>query len=123
MALEVYAPLGISLGAWVYSRNRGKTMVLDNGAEGFSPAEFKYDYDDAYEFNKRTDNRFEAVLISGAGLEFTWKAFSVFGEFRYNYSFTDLQKKYVKRGLVPQMNDTWTVSAGLSVNPEYWRKK
>jgi hypothetical protein len=123
-SLEFYALTGVSVGAWRCSIRKGRQQRVDNGIQGLTTGyETQADYTDNYSFSNERDNRFEAAYIAGAGVEFSIKAFSVFTEFRYNLGLTDLQKRYVQHGFVPAMNDTWTLTAGITVNPDYWRNK
>jgi hypothetical protein len=106
--LRLYINGGGFLGVWAASHEKGE--ILD------STDIVIYKYDEDYEFEDRRDNRFEAGLAGGAGIQYDIRWLSVFAEWRYNYGLTDLQKQY-QYDLPPQINDTWTVQLGILVNP------
>jgi hypothetical protein len=68
-------------------------------------------------FDEKRDNRFDGGFLAGFGVQFDLKAFGVFVECRYNYSFSDLQKQYQEHGFTPQKNGTWSIQAGILINP------
>jgi hypothetical protein len=115
--LRLFANAGFFMGVWVYSREQGMAPILADANPLYGTATAAYEYDTLYTFDERRDNRFDAGFLAGFGAQFDVKAFSVFAEGRYNYAFTDLQKQYQKYDFAPQMNDTWSVQAGILINP------
>jgi hypothetical protein len=114
-----YLCTGFWLGSWLSGRDEGRGLLQQNGVQGITAGDNQLtaNYDSEYQFDKHRDNRFDAGYIAGAGLQMDLSGFNVFTEFRYNYSFTDLQKKYANHGFSPKMNDTWTLSAGILLCP------
>ena len=101
--LRGFVNAGVYAGAWLYSHREGYSLgVADNTL---------YPYDEAVPFDRRRDNRFEAGLLAGAGLEYkVSRHIGVFAEARYLYGLTDMQKQYI--GQIPRYNNTWIVQAG-----------
>ena len=101
--LRGFVSAGVYAGAWLYSHREGYSLgVADNTL---------YPYDEAVPFDRRRDNRFEAGLLAGAGLEYkVSRHVGVFVEARYLYGLTDMQKQYI--GQIPRYNNTWIVQAG-----------
>jgi hypothetical protein len=58
------------------------------------------------------DNRFDAGLCFGAGLEYNWKALSFFAEWRYNYTLTNMSGAPASVRM-PRVNEGWTLQAGV----------
>jgi hypothetical protein len=110
-AVKLYACIGVWLGAWLAGRDNYAFVNLANNNQVTS-------VDAAYKFDSSRDNRFDSGLIAGSGLEFDWRYLGFFTEFRYNYGFTDLQKRYAEYGFVPHINDTWTLCAGIMLRPQ-----
>jgi hypothetical protein len=113
--LRLFANAGFFLGYWVASHEKGKNIPLDQTMS--DPLGTYYEYDEDYQFDDRRDSRFDGGLVAGAGLEYRFRRFSVFTEWRLNYSLSDLQKPYMKHDFPPQMNDTWTLHLGILINP------
>jgi hypothetical protein len=115
--LRLFVNAGFFMGAWVYSREQGMAPILQDTNPLYGTSTDTSAYDTPYTFDERRDNRFDAGFLAGFGAQFDFKAFSVFAECRFNYAFTDLQKQYQKYDFAPQMNDTWSVQAGILINP------
>jgi hypothetical protein len=116
--LRLFVNAGFFMGAWVYSREKGVAPVLENAYPGYEQINADtWEYDTPYTFDEKRDNRFDGGFLAGFGVQFDLKAFGVFAECRYNYSFSDLQKQYQEHSFAPQKNDTWSVQAGLLINP------
>jgi hypothetical protein len=113
--LRLFVNGGFFLGVWVASHQEGRTRPLDQTSS--DPFGLFYEYDEDYQFDDRRDSRFDGGLAAGAGLQYETGGFSVFTEWRYNYSLSDLQKPYQARDFSPQMNDTWTIQLGVLINP------
>jgi hypothetical protein len=109
--LRLFVNGGFFLGVWVTSHENGRTLSLSD------PRGAYYEYDEDYEFDERRDSRFDGGLTAGAGVQYEFRWFGVFAEWRYNYSLSDLQKPYQKQDFSPLMNDTWTVQLGIMINP------
>jgi hypothetical protein len=109
-AFSLFANTGAYLGVWAASRRQGREVIL--------PGKLEYaaaDYDEYYEFDGRYDNRFNAGLLLGLGVQYNFKPVSVFLEWRYNYGLTDLHKQ-IQLNQIPYMNDTWTINTGVMFN-------
>jgi hypothetical protein len=113
--LRVFANAGGWLGVWAASHIKGTAQTTT--ADAYDPATsyLYYDYDEDVEFDSRRDNRFDAGLIIGGGLQYSLKICTFNVECRYYYTLTDLQKGYM-RDLVPQMNDAIVVQTGVVLN-------
>jgi hypothetical protein len=113
--LRLFANAGFFLGFWAASHEMGRSLPLPQTPS--DPPGTYYEYDEDYQFDDRRDNRFDGGLAVGAGVQYEIRWFSVFTEWRFNYSLSDLQKPYQKYGFSPQMNDTWTLHLGILFNP------
>jgi hypothetical protein len=125
--LRVFANGGGWIGVWALSHEKGQVLndtlypsylTIDVSALGNPSTSFDHKRD----FNSRTDNRFDGGLMFGAGLQYDIKYISFFAEWRYDYSLTDMVKKYEKYDHVPYMNTTWTISGGILVNLGIFRR-
>jgi hypothetical protein len=101
--LKLYASTGAWLGVWLSSWNN----VSPDGLGGNSGKN---------QFDKSKDNRLDAGYIAGTGLEFDFGVLGIFVECRYNYSFTNFQKKNATEPN-PKKNNTWTFFVGLNFRP------
>jgi hypothetical protein len=110
--VSVFANGGGYAGFWAASHRKGRAITMTAVQ---TLADWAVDYDEYYAFDERYDNRFDAGLLLGLGVQYDFKPVSVFVEWRYNYSLTDLHKQ-MQRNQVPSMNDTWTVHAGVLFN-------
>jgi hypothetical protein len=115
--LRLFVNAGFVMGAWVDSREKGRAPILPDTHPLYGSSADTAAYDTVYTFDERRDNRFDAGFLAGFGAQFDLQAFSVFTECRYNYAFTSLQKQYQEHAFAPQMNDTWSVRAGILINP------
>ncbi len=113
--LRGFCTLGGFVGFWTGSHIKG--LTLDNDI-------IPYHYNEKFSFDKRRDNRVEAGLAAGAGLEYNLKNFCTFVvEGRFYYGLTDLQKNYMIQQ-IPRYNSTITVQAGVHFNiARYFQKK
>jgi hypothetical protein len=109
---SLFASGGGYLGFWADSHRKGRAITLTTAT---AMADKAVDYDEGHEFDERYDNRFDAGALLGLGVQYNFKPVSVFAEWRYNYSLSDLHKQ-TQRNQVPYMNDTWTVHAGVLFN-------
>jgi hypothetical protein len=110
--VSFFANGGGYLGVWAASHRKGRAITLTTVTARSDKA---LDYDEDYTFDEAYDNRFDAGLLLGLGVQYNFKPVSVFVEWRYNYSLTDLHKP-MQRNQIPYMNDTWTVHAGVLFN-------
>jgi hypothetical protein len=113
--LRLFVNGGGFLGYWAASHEYGRSSPMEQTAE--DPLGIYYEYDADYTFDERRDSRFDGGLVAGAGVQYEFRWFGVFAEWRYNYSLSDLQKPYQKQDFPPLMNDTWTVQLGIMINP------
>jgi hypothetical protein len=114
------------LGVWVLSIEKGKISNRSNYQSYLThPEVIRETLVDSFNgrrsFDTQRDNRFDGGLIIGAGLQYDIKYVSIFAEWRYEYSLTDMAKNYEKEAYVPNMNDTWTLRAGILIH--IFRKK
>jgi hypothetical protein len=110
--VSLFASGGGYLGFWAASQRKGRAITQTTDTIG---GIYAVDYDEDYAFDEADDNRFDAGLLLGLGVQYDFKPASVFVEWRYNYSLTDLHKP-MQRNQVPYMNDTWTIHAGVLFN-------
>ncbi len=105
--LRGFCALGGFVGFWAGSHIKGLNFDSDD---------MPYKYDEKFSFDKRRDNRVEAGLTAGAGLEYNLKNFCTFVvEGRFYYGLTDLQKNYMLQQ-IPRYNSTVVVQAGVHFN-------
>jgi len=114
---RLFASAGVELGVWLIQNEKGSQFVIADQPNGdryiLSASYRKYDVNP--EWDGRKDNRFDAALLGGIGVQYNFKTCSVFIEGRYYYGLTDLEKKY-QRDQVPHINDTFVISAGVLFN-------
>lgn len=112
--LKFFANLGGYLGVWFDSRIKGKqreeTLNAFNG-----DSEYFYEYNEQVSFDSTRDNQFDAGLLAGGGLQYAFDGFTLFGECRFYYGLTNLQKNY-QRDLIPRYNNTISVNLGILFN-------
>jgi len=106
--LSLFANAGGSMGVWAASRRQGKAV-------SFSTPDGVHVYDERRAFDHRFDNRFDAGLLLGLGVQYDLRALILFAEWRYSHGLTDLRKN-MQRNQVPNINDTWTIHAGVLLN-------
>lgn len=110
--LRGFVNAGVFGGYWLKSFVKGQiqewTTTLDDEPHF-------YNFKESVSFDKRRDNRFEAGLLTGAGIQYDLAPqYTVFVEARYYYSTTDLQKSYMK-DQISRYNNTWVFSTGIIV--------
>ncbi|MDR3172404.1 MAG: PorT family protein [Treponema sp.] len=113
--LRLFVNGGVFLGVWAASHEYGRSIPIAQTPS--DPIGLYYEYDEDYTFDERRDSRFDGGFVAGAGVQYEFRWFNVFAEWRYNYSLSDLQKPYQKQDFSPLMNDTWTVQLGIMINP------
>lgn len=93
---------GVFCAYWTFSKLKGTipnafntTNEMDN--DGQSIQNFKLtNYSESYSFDKAIDNRLEFGLLSGVHFQFNLNPEkSIFAEYNYYWSLTDMQKKYM----------------------------
>jgi hypothetical protein len=111
--LRGFLNAGGYLGVWVGSRRRG---IEQGFVDNTDPDKVFYvNFNEKVDFNKDRDNRFDAGLLLGIGLQYAFNPFAFFLEGRFNYGLTDLQKNYMyDKG--PRINDVFVFSAGVVFN-------
>jgi hypothetical protein len=78
-----------------------------------------YSYNEKYQFNSTSDNRFEAGIFAGVGINYSLnKKCKLFAEYKYYDALTDQQKNY-QQELVPRYNETGSITVGFlyKLNP------
>jgi hypothetical protein len=103
------------LGVWLSSGRKGVQRGVHPGEGGIVGIINDIDFNGKVEFDSSRDNRFDAGILAGLGVEYNFDTFCLFVEGTFNYGLTDLQKKYMG-GLVPRINDTWVVRMGVLFN-------
>jgi len=117
--LRGFLNTGGFIGVWVDSRRKGTALGLL--VDPYDPDKVTYyDYDEKVTFDDRRDNLFDAGLLLGAGIQYSFKPVTVFLEGRFNYGLTDLQKDYMYEK-VPRINDTFIIQAGILFNRDILR--
>ncbi|MDR1810051.1 MAG: PorT family protein, partial [Prevotella sp.] len=90
-------------GYWLKSFTEGQIMEWTTSPEPEKPI---YDFSENVAFDKRRDNRIEAGVLTGTGIQWDFlPRYTAFVEARYYYSLTDLQKSYMLEQ-VPRYNNT-----------------
>jgi hypothetical protein len=113
---RVYGLGGGWLGVWASTIEMGGTsLALTTGSALYGQGRSVVSYRDSRPFTS-ADNRFDAGLICGLGLQLDYKAVSIFAEGRYNYSLTNLRNNSTERGSIPQYNNTVSVFGGVTIN-------
>ena len=119
-AFRVFANAGAYAGFWLGGKKKG--TLLENTTDPFSPGDVFYsDYDEKAEFNKNRDARFDAGLLCGLGIQYSFKPVTIFLEGRYYYGLTDMQQNYAY-GLLPKMNSTFNVRLGALLAMDFSRR-
>jgi hypothetical protein len=113
--IRVFGNIGLFTGVWLSSHEKGETISMSTGAGD------KTSVDTDKTFNDKTDNRFDAGLLTGFGVQYDFNPLSLYLEARYHYSFTDLQKPYYEHHFIPRMNETWTVHLGILFNAKAFK--
>jgi hypothetical protein len=107
---------GAFCGFWVNSHRQGR--AFESTHDNWDPAKtYYYDYDETVGFESERDNRFDAGLLLGIGVQYDWKPVTFFVEGRFNYGLTDLQKDYMYKQL-PRINDSVVITLGVLFNHE-----
>lgn len=116
--LRGFMNVGAYWGTWLSSYRNGAiycnfTDKTPDYVLGIEDENHIYYYDEKLDFDSRRDNRFEAGAMLGAGISyFISSNIKIFGECRYYYSLTDMQKNYMKKQ-VPRYNNTFAFQAGF----------
>jgi hypothetical protein len=115
--LRGFLNTGAFAGFWLDSHIKGQSMTF---MEDYADPEriFYYAFDEQVPFDTRRDNRLEAGLLAGIGLQYRFAGYTFFVEVRYYYGLTDLQNDYMLNQ-VPRYNDTWLLQAGLLFDLTY----
>lgn len=109
-----YALAGAYVGAWLNSHIKGAQMRYFDQSEENEEHFGGYKFDETYEFDSRRDNRFDAGITAGLGVQYAINSrFGVFGEVRYSYGLTDTQKDYM-RNKFPRYNNTLALQIGVT---------
>lgn len=105
------------VGYWLSSREKGVTNNIDESV--LEERSYLNDvnavaYDEKVEFDSRRDNRFDAGLTAGAGVEYRLTPLvGLMAEVRHYYGLTNLYKN--KTVGDPRYNTTWTFQVGCKV--------
>lgn len=103
-----YLTAGGYIGYWAMSRTFG--FYSNDLFQDYTRIYF----DERVEFDSRKDNRFEAGLLLGLGLEYDINTkIGCFVEARYLYSLTDTQKSYMESNQYPRYNTTLIAQMGV----------
>jgi hypothetical protein len=113
--LRGFLNAGGYIGFWAAGRRKGTEREYTVNVFDIDNSSFYYDFKEKYEFNKTRDNRFDAGLLAGIGMQYELEPCVIFIEGRFNYGLTDLQKDY-QYGLIPRINDTVAVQIGVLFN-------
>lgn len=106
--LRGFMNAGAYCGGWVSSFREG------NIRRNFDNHIHHYEY--YADFDPRKDNRFEAGTMIGTGISYLISSrLQIFGECRYYYSLTDMQKDYMKKQ-VPRYNNTFAYQIGIMLS-------
>jgi len=124
--LHVFTNLGAFLGFWAAGQvfgtfsnpNFNTWAKLDTSSA--APADIDDD-DDSYEFDDRRDNRFDAGLLAGLGLQYDTKRLHWTIECRYNFSLTNLNKRYSPVSPYKK-NSTFQVQIGVMFDKNTFRR-
>lgn len=108
---KVFAYFGGYVGYWMSGKRSGQTYSMDYLLYG-NITSTEYD-DEAWEFDSRRDNRFDAGLAYGLGVSLNvFDNLVVSVEGRYYYGMTDVQKQYMNTS-VPHYNTTLAIQGGI----------
>lgn len=96
------------VGCWLSSRMQGvEPRIFYDGNHSYV-----WVFDEKVAFDSRRDNRFEAGIMIGVGLQYeVTKRIGVFAEGRYLHSLTDMQKAYMLKQ-IPRYNRTFGFRIG-----------
>jgi hypothetical protein len=111
--LRGFMDAGGYLGFWAQSRRKGVAAHFFPTNE--SPTIPDEHFDEIVSWDNERDNRFEAGLALGLGVQYRFEPFVFYVAGRYHYGLTDMQKDYMK-DQVPRINDTLSVQAGVICN-------
>jgi hypothetical protein len=112
--LRGFLNTGGYIGFWADSHIKGSARALSENP--FTGVGSYYEsYDEKVPWDERRDNRFEAGLLAGIGVQYALAFCTFYGEARFNYGLTDMQKDYMRQQ-VPRVNDTITIQAGVLFN-------
>ena len=104
-----YADAGVYAGTWLSSRVSGEQPVLAMGAV----AETSQSFDEAYAFSKKRDNRLDAGLAAGLGVNFHTRGRMGFNlEGRVYYALTSTKNDYMRVNY-PAYHTTFVLQAGI----------
>lgn len=110
--LRGFLNIGGYVGYWVSSHIEG------NESQYFyemydSDNKYPYYYNEPVEFDNRRDNRFDAGLAGGIGIQYQINPrIRIMAESRYYVALTDMQKQYMLKQF-PRYNNTGAVQIGL----------
>ena len=109
-----FVNLGGYIGFWATSHWKGTAISLTDPVPG-DDAFIPYDYDCKRAFDSRRDNRFEAGLVGGAGIDWEFlDKWHVGAEVRYYYGLTSVTKDYMANFKDPRYNNTLTIMLSFS---------
>lgn len=115
---QVFADAGFYAAYWIAGTVEGVTPNIfdaetSTNANGQTVSAIGYSsYNEKYQFNSRTDNRFEIGGVAGIGAQYlVTKRMQLIADGKLYESFTDQQKKYEMNGIA-KYNQTFTFSAG-----------
>jgi opacity protein-like surface antigen len=99
------------IGIWADSHIKGSARGLSENPFGDTLRTYE-SYDEKVPWDGTRDNRFEAGLLVGVGVQYALDFCTFYVEGRFNYGLTDMQKDYMLRQ-VPRVNDTLTIQVGV----------
>lgn len=116
---SVFVNGGAYIGWWAYSHRKGVGQTVS--ADASSGLLKLYEFDGAYEFDEREDNRFEYGLCAGAGVAYNFEKFGIYFEGRYNFGLSDMRKNSYNEDVyhIPSMNDTVTIRIGFITSLDF----
>jgi hypothetical protein len=112
---RLFASGGASLSYWLWAREKGFMINITQSNTFYSILPRTLSFKRTHRFTA-SDNRLQAGLLAGAGLEHTIGAFSLRAEGRYHHSLTDLQKQ-THKSQAPSQNRAWSLQLALLVTP------
>jgi hypothetical protein len=117
--LRLFASVGVELGVWLNQHLKGSQPTQNipgyDDERAFDTDVLYQSYEEDVAWNDKKDNRFDAALLAGAGVQYNLEPCTFFIEGRFYYGLTDLEKNY-QRNQVPHINDTIVISAGVLFN-------
>jgi hypothetical protein len=114
--LRGFLNAGGYLGLWIDSHIKGVSLNFSENPFG-NVQHYYTSYDEQVSWNDTRDNRFEAGLLAGLGVQYAITGCTFYVEGRFNYGLTDLQKDYMLQK-IPRINDTITIQAGVLFNAD-----